>query len=298
MNPTSQSTPSNKVEKAVKLTECPRDGQQGLPYIIPPEKRAAYINELMQLGFDAIDFGSFVSPKAVPQMAESDRVLELINKENSTTKLLAIVGNARGGLEAASHQKVDILGFPYSISNTFLEKNIHSNLEKVLTTVKELSVISKDNNKKLRVYISMAFGNPYGDNWNKEIVSEAVETLVNSGVHTITLSDTVGLGDAASIGSITDTLIKNFPKTEFGLHLHTHTHDWKEKIAAGWEAGCTNFDGVINGLGGCPMTGFELLGNVNTLNLLHWFQEQNIETGINLKQVQKISTKYRDFSLI
>ncbi|TXI34138.1 MAG: hydroxymethylglutaryl-CoA lyase [Niabella sp.] len=282
----------------VNITECPRDGQQGLPYIIPPEKRAAYINQLMHTGFDTIDFGSFVSPKAVPQMADTNKVLELIVKENSSTKLLAIVGNSRGGLEAANQTKVDVLGFPYSISNTFLEKNINSNLDKVLATAKDVSTIAKDHNKKLRVYISMAFGNPYQDEWTETIIKDAVESLVNIGVHTITLSDTVGVGNANTIGKVTESLIPIFPETEFGLHLHTHPNDWEAKIEAGWKAGCKNFDGVLNGIGGCPMTGFELLGNVNTMHLLQWFSNNNIETGVDHKLALNLATQFSDFSKI
>lgn len=290
-----QSTMNNN---AMHLTECPRDAQQGLSYTITPEKRAQYINELMQVGFDVIDFGSFVSPKAVPQMADSAKVLELIDKNNSATKLLAIVGNARGGMEAAGQEKVDILGFPYSISNTFLEKNINSNLEKVLQTTKELGTITKDYNKSLRVYISMAFGNPYGDDWSETIVMDSVKELVDAGVHTITLSDTTGLGTPESIHSIMRLLFPAFPTTEFGLHLHTKPNDWKAKIEAGWDAGCRHFDGVINGFGGCPMTGYELLGNVNTLNLLTFIKEKEINSSVNMERILDIATQYPDFKVL
>ncbi len=287
-----------KLDNTIFLTECPRDAQQGLSYVISPEKRAQYINDLMQVGFDVIDFGSFVSTKAVPQMANSAKVLELINKENSNTKLLAIVGNARGGTEAAKQEKVDILGFPYSISNTFLEKNINSNLDKVLQTTKELGTIASDYNKSLRVYISMAFGNPYGDEWSENIVADAVAELVTAGVHTITLSDTTGLGTPENIQSIIQTLLPKFSQTEFGLHLHTKANDWKEKIEAGWNAGCRHFDGVINGFGGCPMTGYELLGNVNTLNLLSFIKENNIESSVDFGNVLDISSRYPDFKVL
>lgn len=289
---------NNPNNNKIYLTECPRDAQQGLHYVISPERRAQYINELMHVGFEVIDFGSFVSPKAVPQMADSAKVLELVNKENTATKLLAIVGNARGGVEAAEQTKVDILGFPYSISNTFLEKNINSNLDKVLQTTKELGVIAKDHNKSLRVYISMAFGNPYGDEWSEQIIIDSVQSLVDAGVHTITLSDTTGLGTPDSIGSIIRKLLPEFPQTEFGLHLHTEPNNWREKIAAGWDAGCRHFDGVINGFGGCPMTGYELLGNVNTLNLLAFIKEKQIQSDVNSERVLDIAMQYPNFRVL
>lgn len=285
-------------QHTIHLTECPRDAQQGLPYIIPPEQRAAYINRLMQVGFDVIDYGSFVSPKAVPQMAASDKVLALIDKERSDTKLLAIVGNARGAAEAASQDKVDIIGFPYSISNTFLQKNIHSDASAVLHTLNEIADIASRSRKELRVYISMAFGNPYGDEWSEFILQDAVHLLANKGVHTITLSDTTGSGSPEIIYKIFVTLLPRFPKIELGLHLHTQPQDAYAKIDAAWKAGCRSFDGVINGFGGCPLTGYELLGNVNTLELLRYCQEQNIATGLSTEGIQQIATDYPDFTLL
>jgi len=282
----------------VHLTECPRDAQQGLPYTIPPEKRAAYINELMQVGFEVIDFGSFVSPKAVPQMAASEKVLEHINKEGSATQLLAIIGNARGATEAAAQQKIDILGFPYSISNTFLERNIHSDASRVLHVLNEITDISKGAGKKIRVYISMAFGNPYGDAWSEFMVQDAVYLLANKGVQTITLSDTTGLGTPEIIYKLFKTLIPRFPGIELGLHLHTLPGEAIEKIDAAWMAGCRSFDGVINGLGGCPLTGYELLGNVNTLTLLQYFRNKNIPTGLDEIRIEQIAAAYPDFNLL
>ncbi|AHF15417.1 beta/alpha barrel domain-containing protein [Niabella soli] len=282
----------------LKITECPRDAQQGLPYSIPPQQRAAYINRLLQAGFDVIDFGSFVSPKAVPQMAEPDKVLTLIDKENTNTKLLAIVGNARGAAEAANQDKVDIIGFPYSISNTFLQKNIHSDASAVLHTLNEITDIASRSGKALRVYISMAFGNPYGDEWSEFILQDAAYLLANKGVQTITLSDTTGLGSPESIYKIFTTLLPRFPKVELGLHLHTLPQEAYAKIDAAWKAGCRSFDGVINGFGGCPLTGYELLGNVNTLELLRYCREQNIPTGLDVKRVQQIATDYPDFALL
>ncbi|WP_245645741.1 beta/alpha barrel domain-containing protein [Niabella ginsenosidivorans] len=275
-----------------------RDAQQGLSYTIPPEKRAAYINELMQVGFEVIDFGSFVSPKAVPQMAESAKVLEGINKEGSATKLLAIIGNARGATEAAAQNKVDVLGFPYSISNTFLERNIHSDSSKVLHVLNEIADISQSTGKQLRVYISMAFGNPYGDEWSEFIVQDAVYFLASRGVQTITLSDTTGLGTPELIYKLFKTLLPRFPDVELGLHLHTWPDEALEKIDAAWKAGCRSFDGVINGLGGCPLTGYELLGNVNTLQLLQYCRNKNITTGLDETRIQQIATAYLNFDML
>ncbi|MBZ4188098.1 hydroxymethylglutaryl-CoA lyase [Niabella beijingensis] len=279
----------------IHLTECPRDAQQGLPYTIPPEKRAAYINRLMQVGFDIIDFGSFVSPKAVPQMAESAKVLEGITKEGSATRLLAIIGNARGATEAAAQQKVDILGFPYSISDTFLERNIHSDSSRVLHALNEIADISQGAGKELRVYISMAFGNPYGDEWSEFIIQDAVYLLAGKGVQTITLSDTTGLGTPDMIYKLFQTLIPRFPGIELGLHLHTVPEAAYDKIDAAWKAGCRSFDGVLNGLGGCPLTGYELLGNVNTLTLLQYFRDNNIATGLDEARIRQTAAAYPDF---
>ncbi|SDE05438.1 beta/alpha barrel domain-containing protein [Niabella drilacis] len=282
----------------LKITECPRDAQQGLPYIIPPEKRAAYINELMQVGFEVIDFGSFVSPKAVPQMADSAKVLEGINKEGSATRLLAIIGNERGATEAAAQPKVDILGFPYSISNTFLERNIHSDSSKALHVLDAITGIARDTGKQLRVYISMAFGNPYGDEWSAFIVQDAVYLLAGKGVQTITLSDTTGLGTPEIIYKLFKTLIPRFPGVELGLHLHTLPGQAMEKIDAAWKAGCRSFDGVINGLGGCPLTGYELLGNVNTLSLLQYCRDHKIASGLDEARIRKIAAAYPGFNLL
>lgn len=281
--------------KQVHITESPRDAQQGLPYIIPAEHRAAYINELMQAGFDIIDFGSFVSPKAVPQMADSDKVLDLIDKSGSATKLLAIVGNARGANDAATREKTDIIGFPCSVSNTFLQKNINSDIEKVWRTLQEIGKICTDTKKEFRVFVSMAFGNPYGDTWNEDIVSDCVKSLIDSGVQTITLSDTIGLATAASIRSIFEQLLPLYPQTEIGLHLHTEQKNWREKTDAAWKAGCRSYDGVINGIGGCPMTGYELMGNLDTLNLLSYFTEELIPHLLNEALIKDIASRYGTF---
>lgn len=278
------------------ITECPRDAQQGLPYTISPEKRAAYINRLMPLGFDTIDFGSFVSPKAVPQMAESGRVLDLVDKTNAATKLLAIVGNARGASEAVAHSKIDTIGFPYSISNSFLERNINSSSSAVLHTLGEIASIAEQGNKKLRVYISMAFGNPYGDEWSPFILRDAVYILANKGADTITLSDTTGLGTPDMIYKLYSSLKPAFPQVQLGIHLHTRPEEANAKIDAAWKAGCQHFDGVINGFGGCPMTGYELLGNLNTLSILNYIRKNNIPSSLNLNGIEELAKDVPEFT--
>lgn len=279
----------------IKITESPRDAQQGLPFTIPVEKRAAYINELMLAGFDVIDFGSFVSTQAVPQMAHSDEVLQLIDKSQSNTQLLAIVGNTRGAEEACASAKLDIIGFPYSISNTFLERNINSSIAKADETAVNIGKICGNQQKAYRVFVSMAFGNPYGDDWNITLVKECVEKLANNGVRTITLSDTIGLATATSIRQIFESLMPLYTGIEIGLHIHTQHHNWLEKIDAAWKAGCRSYDGVINGIGGCPMTGYELLGNLNTLDLLSYLEEEHIVHRLDDALIRDIASRYGAF---
>lgn len=279
----------------LKITESPRDAQQGLPFTIPVEARAAYINEIMLAGFDVIDFGSFVSPKAVPQMAHSSRVIEMIDKSGSDTKLLAIVGNTRGAEEASSFANLDIVGFPYSISNTFLQKNINASIKTVDETAAAIGTLCSHQNKIFRVFVSMAFGNPYGDDWNIPLLQDAVHKLVDSGVKNITLSDTTGLATADSIREIFDTLLPLYPDIEIGLHLHTNPRHWREKIDAAWKSGCRSYDGVMNGIGGCPMTGYELLGNLNTLDLLSYFKEEGIAHSLNDTLIKDIASRYGTF---
>ncbi len=286
---------SEPLREAIHITECPRDGQQGLPYTIPPEKRAFYINSLMKAGFDIIDFGSFVSPKAVPQMAESARVLSLIDKSGSSTKLLAIVGNLRGAEEAAAEEKLDIIGFPYSISDTFLQKNIHSSINAVFQTTLEIKKAADAGEKALRVYISMAFGNPYGDPWSEQILNDHIQQLVSNGIRIITLSDTIGLGTASLISRLFEKFLPLYPGIELGIHLHTQPEQAYGKIEAAWNAGCRHFDGVLNGIGGCPLTGYELLGNVNTLEILRFCKEKGIPTALQEEWALDTATSYSDF---
>lgn len=278
--PVSLSPCRMKKNETVKVTESPRDAQQGRPYVIAPEKRAAYINALLKVGFDVIDFGSFVSPKAVPQMADQDLVLELVDKSGSNSKLMAIVGNLRGGEEAALQQKVDIIGFPYSVSETFLMKNINSDQKKALATIDGLQKICEDSGKTLRIFLSMAYGNPYNDPWSIDLLSQHIEILAGKGIQTITLADTIGIATDELIGEVYSTLLHHFPDHEFGLHIHTRPGEWQKKLEAAWDAGCRCYEGVLNGIGGCPMTGYELVGNLNTLNLLEFLKTKNARTQI------------------
>lgn len=277
-------TPKDNV---IRITETPRDAQQGLPYVIPVKRRAAYINALLKVGFDVIDFGSFVSPKAIPQMADQDKVLELVDKPAGSAKLMAIVGNLRGGKDAVSQPKLDLVGFPYSMSETFLQKNINSSAVKALETIDSLTQLCADTGKELRIFMSMAFGNPYGDKWSAAEMEKHVERFIQKGIKTITLSDTIGHATPESITGIFNRMLTIWPDIEFGLHLHTTPTDWYDKIAAAWDAGCRSFDGVLNGIGGCPMTGYEMIGNLNTLNLLRFIQDNKIPNHLNEKALGK-----------
>lgn len=268
-------------ESEIRITETPRDAQQGLPYVIPFEKRAAYINTLFKVGFDVIDFGSFVSPKTIPQMAEQNKVLQLVDKSLGNSKLMAIVGNFRGGQEAASQEKLDIIGFPFSMSETFLQKNINSSLSKAIETVDYLALLCADSNKELRIFMSMAFGNPYGDKWSSDEMEDLISIFTKQGIKTITLSDTIGLATPDSITEIFTRVLSKWPETEFGLHLHTTADDWYYKIEAAWLSGCRSFDTVINGIGGCPMTGYEMIGNLDTLNLYKFINDNNISSKLD-----------------
>ena len=271
-----------KNEIAIKLTESPRDAQQGLPSVIPPEKRAEYINALLKVGFDVIDFGSFVSPKAIPQMADQEKVLELVNKSGSDTKLMAIVGNIRGGKNAVLQPKVDILGFPYSISETFLKKNINADNKEALSIIDGLLEICEKSGKTLRIFMSMAYGNPYNDPWSIGVLEEHINLLSAKGIRTITLADTIGVASASMISEVYNSLVSDFSDHEFGLHIHTIPNEWHEKLEAAWDAGCRWYEGVISGIGGCPMTGYEMVGNLDTLHLLEFLESKNAKHRVNM----------------
>ena len=256
---------------------------QGIQPFIPTKDKVRYIQSLLKVGFDTVDFGSFVSPKAIPQLADIREVLNEIDLSDTSSKLLAIVPNSRGGQLAAAYDKISYLGFPFSISTTFLKRNINSSFELSKNTVSELLEICDKSGKELVVYMSMAFGNPYGDEWNTDIVATWTEILYDMGVRIIPLSDTVGISNKKTISSLFSTLTPAFPEVEFGLHLHTTIRHWYRKINAAFINGCRRFDTVINGLGGCPMAENKLVGNLRTSNLLEYFEIKDVKVEIQEK---------------
>ena len=266
----------------VHLTECPRDAMQGIKTFIPTPNKVRYIQSILEVGFDTVDFGSFVSPKAIPQMRDTTEVLSQLNLSNTTSKLLAIVGNKRGAEDAVQHEAITYLGFPFSISPTFLQRNIHSTIEQSFALVQELLALCAQHGKQLTTYISMAFGNPYGDSWSVETLLHWVDQLHHAGVRRIVLADTTGLGNPQTIGTALATVIPAYAEVEFGLHLHTTSQDWYEKVDAAYRQGCRHFEGVLSGLGGCPMAGPTLVGNIQTRDLLHYFQQQSATIGLNM----------------
>lgn len=265
----------------VKLIECPRDAMQGLHDFIPTEIKANYINQLLKVGFDTIDFGSFVSPKAIPQMRDTADLLTQLDLSSTKSKLLAIIANQRGANDAIQFNEIDYLGFPFSISETFQQRNTNSSISESLTRVEEIQSLCVNNNKKLVVYISMAFGNPYGDNWNSEIVIEWTKKLADLGVEIIALSDTIGVSNKDNISSLFSNVIPEFTNVEIGAHLHTTPDTWLEKVDAAYQNGCRRFDGAIKGFGGCPMAKDDLTGNMATENLITYFNQNNITTNLN-----------------
>lgn len=267
----------------LKLIECPRDAMQGIHDFIPTEKKVAYINQLLKVGFDTIDFGSFVSPKAIPQMADTAAVLAQLDLTNTNSKLLAIVANSRGALDAAEYEEISYLGYPFSISETFQQRNTNASIQESLKRVEEIQDICVRNRKQLVVYISMAFGNPYGDKWNSDIAIAWTEKLHKLGVRIIALSDTIGVSNKENIDYLFSNLIPAFNDVEFGAHLHTTPDTWKEKVEAAYNAGCRRFDGAIKGFGGCPMATDKLTGNMPTENMISYFEEKNINTELDLK---------------
>ncbi len=265
----------------VYLTECPRDAMQGIKSFIPTTDKVRYINAILRVGFDTVDFGSFVSPKAIPQLRDTAEVLARLDLSTTPSKLLAIVGNRRGAEAAVQHEAITYLGFPFSISPTFLQRNINSTVEQSFALVQELLALCQSSGKQLLVYVSMAFGNPYGDVWSVEELLHWIDRLHHAGVRHITLADTTGLGTAPVIGSALDIAIPAYAEVTFGLHLHTTAPDGPAKVDAAYRQGCRYFDGVMSGLGGCPMAGTDLVGNIQTRNLLAYFDEQGASAGLD-----------------
>ena len=269
------------MQTAIKLIECPRDAMQGWKKFIPTDQKVRYINSLLKVGFHTLDFGSFVSPKAIPQMADTGDVVSALDLSSTNTKLLAIIANERGAHEAVAFDQISYLGFPFSISETFQQRNTNSSIEESLKRVEAIRDICALNNKELVIYISMAFGNPYGDRYSEEIVFEWVNKLVALDISIISLADTVGIASAEQVYAMTEYLVDSLPGEEIGVHLHSTPLNWKEKLAAAINAGSKRLDGAIRGIGGCPMANDELVGNMNTELMIHYLEEQGLDTGLN-----------------
>jgi hydroxymethylglutaryl-CoA lyase len=286
------------MNKAVKLIECPRDAMQGIKDFIPTKKKVQYIQSLLRVGFDTIDFGSFVSPKAIPQMVDTAEVLAQLDLSKTVSKLLAIIANTRGANDASQHSEINYLGFPFSISENFQMRNTHKTIAQSVVTLSEILEIADKTNKEVVVYISMGFGNPYGDPWNVDVVGEWTERLYKMGVKILSLSDTIGSSDPENIDYLFSNLIPAYSNIEFGAHLHTTPSTWFEKIDSAYKAGCRRFDGAIQGFGGCPMAKDELTGNMPTEKMLSYFTQKKahdlnamcFESSYN--EATKIFTKY------
>lgn len=265
----------------VKIIECPRDAMQGIKTMIPTKEKVRYIQSLLGCGFDTIDFGSFVSPKAIPQMQDTADVLGQLDLSRTKSKLLAIVANVRGAQNASIHPQIDYLGFPFSISENFQMRNTHKTIAESVETLKAILEIAGTSDKKVVTYISMGFGNPYGDPWDVNIVGEWTEKLADMGVGILSLSDTIGSSTPEVISYLFSNLIPKYPAIEFGAHLHTTPTKWHEKVEAAFRSGCRRFDGAVQGFGGCPMAKDELTGNMPTEKMLSYFTELKVETDVS-----------------
>lgn len=270
-----------------QLIECPRDAMQGWKQFIPTKKKVEYINSLLQVGFHSIDFGSFVSPKAVPQMADTKEVVKQLNVRSSKSRLLAIVANVRGAEEAMAYEEIYYLGFPFSISPTFQQRNTNSTIEESLVRVEEIQNLCLKNNKQLVVYLSMGFGNPYGDRYNEEILLKWADEMINKEIKIISLADTVGLATPEQISLALKSLIPEYPETIIGVHLHSTPKNWEEKFKAAVDAGCKRFDGALKGIGGCPMAQDDLVGNMNTELIISYLEKKEQISGLNKEALQK-----------
>lgn len=267
----------------IKIIECPRDAMQGLERFIPTSVKIEYINKLLQVGFDTIDFGSFVSSKAIPQMADTERVLAQLDLTGSKSKLLAIVANKRGAEEASQHANIAYLGFPLSISETFQKRNTNKSIPEALNTLEEIKNICEKSGKKLVTYISMGFGNPYGDPYEVNLVMQFVDIIITLGSDVISLADTIGAAESPAIESLFSSVSKQFPLAEIGVHLHSTPFTSRAKIEAAYKGGCRRFDGAMRGFGGCPMAKEDLVGNIATETIVSFFEDQGIQLNLNKK---------------
>lgn len=278
----------------VKLIECPRDAMQGIKSFIPTDEKVSYIQALLKCGFDTVDFGSFVSPKAIPQMRDTAEVLSRLDLSETQSKLLAIVANTRGAEDASKFPEIDYLGYPFSISENFQMRNTHKTITESVEVLKSILEIAQASNKSVVAYLSMGFGNPYGDPWSTDIVGEWTEKLADLGVKVLSLSDTVGSSTPEVIEELFSSLIPKYPAMEFGAHLHTTPIAWYEKVHAAVKGGCQRFDGAIQGFGGCPMAKDDLTGNMQTEKILSYLNSKHIENSIRMTSFESAYNKASD----
>jgi hydroxymethylglutaryl-CoA lyase len=272
------------MSSTIKIVECPRDAMQAISEFIPTQQKIEYINQLLKVGFDTIDFGSFVSPKAIPQLKDTAEVLAGLDLSNTSSKLLSIIANNRGAETACDFEQINYLGFPLSVSEEFQKRNTNKSIAKALQVVEEIQNLCLKNNKELVVYLSMAFGNPYGENYHPDIVAELTEKLYKLEVKTIALSDTIGVSSPINIAPLFSTLIGEYSTIEFGAHFHTTADTWEEKVESAFQNGCRRFDAALKGYGGCPMAKDDLVGNMPTEKLITYFTE---DLGLNKQELEK-----------
>ncbi len=271
----------------MKIIECPRDAMQGFTQFIPTEKKVDYINALLKVGFDTVDFGSFVSPKAIPQMKDTWKVLPRLDLEETDSKLLAIIANQRGAEDALTYEEINYLGFPFSVSETFQQRNTNANQEEAFRRVQDIYELCLKKNRELIVYLSMAFGNPYGDFWDIALVEHWVDRFKTMGIETISLSDTVGVATPENIAHLFSQMVITYPDIEFGAHLHTEPFNWRAKIEAAYNNGCHRFDGAMKGFGGCPFAQSTLVGNMPTENIIQFFEEERADFYVDYEALEK-----------
>ena len=280
----------NNSSHTIKVVECPRDAMQGWPHFIPTEKKIEYLNNLLKVGFNTLDFGSFVSPMAIPQMADTKEVICNLELGETDTKLLAIIANERGANDAVKFEKISYLGFPFSISETFQQRNTNSSVDESLKRVKAIKNLCIQNNKELVIYISMGFGNPYGDEYNEEIVIHRTKQIEELGVKIISIADTVGLATANEVEILMQKVMPAFKNIEIGVHLHSAPENRIEKLEAALNAGCRRFDSALKGIGGCPMAGNDLVGNMDTETMLDYFTQKGEELNLNVERLKQSSS--------
>jgi hydroxymethylglutaryl-CoA lyase len=265
----------------IKLIECPRDAMQGLHTFISTEVKVAYINQLLRVGFDTLDFGSFVNPKAIPQMADTHEVIQSLDLSQTRTKLLAIVANSRGAESALAHPQIQYLGYPFSVSETFQMRNTNATIAESVERVAVIQRMCQESGKEMVLYLSMGFGNPYGDPWNMSVIGYWIEVLMQYGIRIFSLSDTIGCSNPQNIDYLFRTLVTRYPELEIGAHLHTQAHTWHEKVHAAYQAGCRRFDGALKGYGGCPMAKDDLTGNMPMEHLISYFDAENVDLRLD-----------------